>query len=382
LPAPGRAEDTAAVAAPCLRWVVMPANRMNRDEFYAAMAPNDDVRLRKILWTVYWRGSAQLRERIEDELRSPEQPTVKLKKELPDPETVLDEVRTFVSLAKDGAYMAGGRRVHHTERSRWRLTFRRLAGGALAALQAGNPGPAQQAVAKMIDLACDMKSYDYFHSDDPVEAAKFVVSDAAAALWESVLAHDGFAAFAQRVPEQFICWEADYGWTRRGYGQVPQKETALCVPLARLLTTPDMWRRFAESYLEALDAAGRADPGRPRAVYGGFDETRYRRHERAKDLAAWHGMLLDRFAGAREDELLDRLAVSPALAGPELIFLHARIAERRGDATQAARLVTECLQELPGHQGYLDFAAEVGAQLPPRAREQLSERALISSDVP
>jgi hypothetical protein len=358
----------------------MPANRMNRDEFYIAMAPNDDARLRKILWTVYWRGNAQLRERIEDELRSPEQPKVKPKKGLPDPDAVLAEVTTFVTLAKDGAYMAGDRRVHHTERSKWRLTFRRRAGDALAALQADNPGPAQQAVAEMVDLARDMKSYDYFHSDDPVEAAKFVVSDAVAALWESVLRHDGFAAFARRVPEQLIRWEADYGWTRRGYGQVPEKETALCVPLARLLATPDMWRRFAESYLEALDAAGRADPGRPRAVYGGFDETRYRRDERTKDLAAWHGMLLDRFAGAPEDELLDRLAVSPALAGPELTFLRARIAERRGDVTQAAALVTECLQELPGHQGYLDLAVEVSAELPPRSRELLSERALILGD--
>ena len=30
----------------------MPANRMNRDEFYAAMARHDDARLREILWTV------------------------------------------------------------------------------------------------------------------------------------------------------------------------------------------------------------------------------------------------------------------------------------------------------------------------------------------
>ena len=94
----------------------MPANRMNRDEFYAAMAPHDDARLGKILWTVYWRGNAQLRERIEDELRPQDQPTVKPKKELPDPAGVLDEVTTFVELAKDGAYMAGDRRVHHTER--------------------------------------------------------------------------------------------------------------------------------------------------------------------------------------------------------------------------------------------------------------------------
>ena len=177
---------------------------------------------------------------------------------MPDPDTVLAEVTTFVKLAKDGAYMAGDRRVHHTERSRWRLTFRRLAGDALAALRADDPGPAQQAVAEMVDLACDMKSYDYFHSDDPVEAAKFVVSDAVAVMWESVLRHDGFAAFARRVPEQLIRWEADYGWTRRGYGQVPEKETALSVPLARLLATPDMWRTFAGSYLDALDAAGRA----------------------------------------------------------------------------------------------------------------------------
>jgi len=117
-------------------------------------------------------------------------------------------------------------------------------------------------------------------------------------------------------------------------------------------------------------------------VYGSFDETRYRRHERTKDLAAWHEMLLDRFAGTPEDELLDRLAVSPALAGPELTFLRARIAERRGAVTQAATLVTECLKELPGHQGYLDFAVEVGAELPPRARELLSERARILSDAP
>ncbi|MGH3192641.1 MAG: hypothetical protein ACRDPY_28975 [Streptosporangiaceae bacterium] len=355
----------------------MPANRMNRDEFYTAMAANDDARLRKILWTLYWRGNAQLRERIEDELRSPEQPKMKPKKKMPDPDTVLDEVTTFVTLAKDGAYMAGDRRVHHTERSKWRLTFRRLAGDALAALQADDPGPAQQAVAEMVNLARDMKSYDYFHSDDPVEAAKFVVSDAVDVLWESVLRHDGFAAFARRVPEQLIRWEADYGWTRRGYGQVPEIETALAVPLARLLTTPDMWRTFAESYLDALDAAGRADPRRPRAVYGSFDETRFRRRERAKDLAAWHEMLLDRFAGAPEDELLDRLAVSPALAGPELTFLRARIAERRGDVTQAAALVTECLQELPGHPGYLDLAVEVSAELPPRARELLSERTRI-----
>jgi hypothetical protein len=37
---------------------------MNRDEVYASMAQYDDARPRKILWNLYWRGSAQLRERI------------------------------------------------------------------------------------------------------------------------------------------------------------------------------------------------------------------------------------------------------------------------------------------------------------------------------
>ncbi|HEU5385294.1 MAG TPA: hypothetical protein VFV73_05280 [Streptosporangiaceae bacterium] len=62
-----------------------------------------------------------------------------------------------------------------------------------------------------------------------------------------------------------------------------------------------------------------------------------RRGERARDLAAWHEMLLDRFAGTPEDELLDRIAASLALAGPELTLLRAQIAERRGDVAQAYR---------------------------------------------
>jgi hypothetical protein len=354
----------------------MSANRMNRDEFYAAMAPHEDARLRKVLWTLYWRGNAQLRERIEDELRPQELPMVKQGKEPPSPGAVLDEVTTFVELARSGAYMGGDRRVHHTERSKWRLTFRRLVADALAALRADDPAPAQRAVGKIVDLACGMRSYDYFHSDDPVEAAKFVVSDAVAVLWDSVLRHDGPPAFASRVPGQLIRWESDFGWTRRGYGQVAEKETTLAVPLARLLATPDMWRSFAESYLEALDAAGRADPNRPRRVYGSFDETRQRR-ERTDDLADWHEMLLERFAGTPEDDLLDRLVASPALAGPGLVFLRAKTAARRGDVAQAATLVTEALKELPGHAEYQDFAVEVGAELPPRAREMVAERARI-----
>jgi hypothetical protein len=113
-------------------------------------------------------------------------------------------------------------------------------------------------------------------------------------------------------------------------------------------------------------------------VYGTFDETSHRRKERADDLAAWHEMLLDRFSCTPEDELLDRLVASPALAGPELTFLRARIAERRGDVSQAAALVITSLKKMPGRQAYLDFAVEVGVELPSRAREIAVERAMAA----
>jgi hypothetical protein len=351
---------------------------MNRDEFYAAMAPLDGERLRKVLWTVYWRGTAQVRERIEEELRPQDQPKVPQKKAVPDPAEVLAEVTKFVDLARDGAYMGGDRRVHRTERSKWRHTFRRLADSALAALSGSDPAPAQQAVTKIIGLACSMKGSDYFHSEDPVEAAKFVVSDAVAALWESILRQDGFAAFADQVPAQLISWESEYGWTRGGYGQVAEKETSLADVLARLLSTPDMWRTFTESYLKALEAVGRREPKKPRTSYGSFDDTSYRREQRTDDLAAWHEMLLDRFAGTPEDELLDQIVASHGLGGPELTFLQAKLAERRGDRAQAAALVTKCLEKLPGHTGFLDLALKVGADLPPRARAAAADRALAA----
>ncbi|HET9080858.1 MAG TPA: hypothetical protein VFO01_10150 [Trebonia sp.] len=356
----------------------MPANRMNRDEFYAAMAPLDGERLRKVLWTVYWRGTAQVRERIEEELRPQDQPKVPQKKAAPDPAEVLAEVTKFVGLARDGAYMGGDRRVHRTERSKWRHTFRRLADTALAALSASDPAPAQQAVAGIVGLACSMKGSDYFHSEDPIEAAKFVVSDAVAALWESILRQDGFTAFAGQVPAQLIRWESEYGWTRGGYGQVAEKETSLADVLARLLTTPDMWRTFTESYLKALEAVGRGESKRPRTGYGSFGDTSYRPEQRTDDLAAWHEMLLDRFAGTPEDELLDQLVASHGLGGPELTFLQAKLAERRGDRAQAAALVTRCLEKLPGHTGFLDLALKVGADLPPRARAAAADRALAA----
>jgi hypothetical protein len=349
---------------------------MNREEFYTKISPLDTEQLRKALWTVYWRGTAQVRERIEDAL-TPDapQPTRKAP-DLPDPAEVLAEVTEFVSLARDGAYMYGDRRVTRTQRSKWRLTFRTLATQAQSALHAADTGPAEQAVAQLIDLACAMHGSDYFHSDDPVEAARFVVSHAAAALWQAVLDQHGFAAFAKRAAPQLVRWESEYGWTRRGEGKVAESERLLADVLEPMLTTQDMWRDFAVAYLNALDAVAGATGATRSTGWSGAD---YSRRERAGNFAVWHGMLAGRLAGTSDARLLDRLAGHRALAGPQVTFLRAEIAYASADVAAARKLVADCLEALPGSHEFLEFAAEIGAELPPRAHEIAAERARAQS---
>ena len=353
----------------------MPPKRMNREEFFAKLAPFDEDGLRKALWNLYWRGSVPLRERIEGELDPAERDRRKgIATQPADPDWVLCEVREFTELARAGAYIAGDRRVSPKERTRWRVTFRRLAADAQSALRAEDPGPAEEALALIIDLACEMRDRGYFRSEDPVEAARFVVSDAAAMLWESVLSRHGFQIVAERAAGQLIRWESQYGWTR-GWGTAHEKETSLASVLARMLRVPDLWTVFADCYLDTLDQVARAEAAEPKSrqprEYPGPD---YVRRRRTGDLAEWHELLLDRLAGSEAEDRLDRLVGHPALAGPGLTFLQARLARQRGDLDGARELVQECLRELPGHQGYASFAAEIGANLPRRARDLADQR--------
>jgi hypothetical protein len=349
---------------------------MNREEFYAKVSPLDAEQLRKALWTLYWRGTAQARERIEDALSPPAGPKRKAQ-DLPDPDQVLDEVTEFVSLARDGAYMYGDRRVSRTERSRWRVTFRSLAMQAQSALHAAETGAAEQAMEQLIGLVCEMRGVEYFHSEDPVEAARFVVSHAVSALWQTMLDQHGFAAFAGRAARQLIRWESEYGWTR-GDGRVAENETLLAEVLAPLLTSPDMWRGFAAAYLSALDAVARAEAAgqgkASRRGSWGWSDADYTRKERAGTLAAWHAMLAEHLAGTDDAGLLDRLVGHRALAGPEVTFVRAMIARQAGDLDAARKLIADCLEELPGSHKFHGFAAETGADLPPRARQLADER--------
>jgi hypothetical protein len=111
---------------------------------------------------------------------------------------VSEEVGQFVALARSGAYLAGDRRVSPKERTRWRFTFRRLATDAQAALAGDDVDRAAAALELLIDLACESEGLEYFRSDDPMQAAGFVVSDAVATLWRAVRDRHGFATFVVR----------------------------------------------------------------------------------------------------------------------------------------------------------------------------------------
>jgi hypothetical protein len=344
-------------------------NRMNREEFFAKLAGLDEECLRKALWNLYWRGAAPVRERIEAEIApAPTGPRARPQDEVPDPVRLREEVREFVALARAGSYLAGDRRVSPKERTRWRFTFRRLADEAQAALAAQDSRPAEDAVEALVDLACYVKGYDCFRSEDPMEAARFIVSDAVAALWGRMLTRYGAAVLAERAMPQLARWESRYGWTRTGFGAVSGRETSLASVLARLLPDPDAWVACADEYLQVLDGLAQAQSGRAKRVYG-YDSSAYERTRRAGDLAEWHVMLLERLADYDAADRLTRVAAHSALAGAESLLFQARLAWRDGEADRARALVGEALTELPGHQELHTFAAEIGAPLTVRAQE-------------
>ena len=52
-----------------------------------------------------------------------------------------------------------------------------------------------------------------------------------------------------------------------------------------------------------------------------------------------------------------------------------------GDIDAARTLIGTCLERLPGSQQFAEFAEEVGAALPPRAREMRAERAAVQTQL-
>ncbi len=363
---------------------------MNREQFAAATAGLGEHELRTALWTIYWRGTAAVRERIE-EILSPDPAGAARRSapQAPDPDEVLAAVQEFTGLVRSGAYIAGSRAVRPKERSQWRFTFRRLLAQSRAALAAQDPSDGEAALTEMIDLACQLRDYEYVRSEDPIEAAAVVVSDEIAVLWRHLMDHRGFAGFAAQAAEQFLRWESRYGWTRTGWGTISERESSLTDVLAGLLTVPDTWVTFTERYLQVLDSLTPPPPQPAPAPARGRDrsyQAQQRRREldqrvarRAETMIDWHLMLLDRFAGTDDEALLDRLADHAAFGGPEQTYFRARLAQVRGNLPAARQLIHQALEQLPGHSGFLAFARETDTPLPPRARAVAASRRLPGS---
>lgn len=334
----------------------VPAQRMNREQFYGKLATFDEQRLKKALWNIYWRGSATLRERVEAELDPRLHHRKKQLVEAVDPEEIAIAVRAFAELARGGAYMGGDRRVSARERTRWRFTFQQLARDAQNALRTGTSKGAAEAVEQLIELAREMRDYDYFRSEDPIEAAQFVVSDAVARLWWHLREEYGFGGFAERAAPQLIRWESRYGWTRGGWGRVSAKEVSLASVLTSMLTATDMWLHFADRYLGALDELVRIDP--PRSGRGRPPASRTA-EARTEALAKWNALLAEKLAEFEAADRLNALLRHAALGGPELLFLRARVQWSHDDIDGARKLVGQALRKLPGHPEFLDFAREI-----------------------
>jgi hypothetical protein len=265
------------------------------------------------------------------------------------------------------SYIAGDRRVSRTERTKWRVTFRRLATEAQSALHDTDSGPAEKAMELMIDLA--RHAQGCFRSEDPLEAAKFVVSQAVSALWETVLDARGFAEFTARAVPQLMRWEREHGWAEgTGACKVREQERPLAEVLVPMLTTPDMWVGFADAYLAELDRIAAADA--PPAVkkntraWRDWAGSSWRRDQAKRDragrFARWNLLLIEHL----DEERARRLAEHAAFGGPEADFLKAQAARRRGDLEEARALITECLKQRRWDTEFKGFAEEVGADVP------------------
>ncbi|MGH3165098.1 MAG: hypothetical protein ACRDN0_04275, partial [Trebonia sp.] len=244
-----------------------------------------------------------------------------------------------------------------------RVTFRRLAAEAQSALHAIDNGPAEEAMELTIDLACHADGC--FRSDDPLEAAKFVVSQAAWALWQTVLDSHGVAGFTARAVPQFMRWERKYGWAHgTGAGKVWEAQRPLGETLASILSTPEMWHAVADAYLAELDriAVVSVPPAVKKNTRAWRDWERssrnreYARKDRTDTFANWNSALLEHLEGERAR----RLACHAAFGGPQADFLKARAARQRGDLDEARALITECLKQQSRDGEFRSFAEELG----------------------
>lgn len=322
----------------------MAVNRMNKDEFYEKLDALDEARLKKALWNLYWRGTAPVRERIEDAITT--DPVIRAEpQDSTNPARTLRQVREFCKLAHAGAFLgAPGHGVRAKRRSNWRHEFRGLVKAARAAMAEADPGPGMAAMEEIIDLAVFSSTYEVFTSQEPLEVAKFVVSDEVEALWRRMIEHRGFAAFTTVGAEQLLRWEAKYGWTQSGWGPIAEQERQLADVLVLLLPGIDQWLAFTEAYVAALDSV----PLEKDTVFNSSDID-WPRRRRTENLSAWHSRLVERLDGSDEGAaLLDRIVAHSSLSGSDLALYRLRRIIESPDAYEG-----------PIRQRVLNYTSEV-----------------------
>lgn len=214
----------------------------------------------------------------------------------------------------------------------------------------------------LLEFTHDLKDWEYFRTQDPVEAAKIVFSDRVEVLWRSRIDQAGFSAFLKEAPTQLLRWENPWGWTRYD-GSTAEKQRPLVDVLMRLLPGADALLAFARGYLAALDALSpREATAQERKLRSSNVQYEWERAcgQRANRLAHWHGLLLERLLESEEAALLERILAHPTLNGPETWHLLARLRLQQGKRTEAQALVQKALKRLPGSRSIQATALELG----------------------
>ena len=123
---------------------------MHKDEFHAKIAPLDKDKIKKILWELYWRGSKDLRQRIET-LLDPEKHKKRVP-ELPDREK-LCKMSSILLLWQ--ALVRTWPEVMRCLVMRWLVTFGKLFKNTGLLLTHGDMEYGAPVMEKLIDLACE-----------------------------------------------------------------------------------------------------------------------------------------------------------------------------------------------------------------------------------
>ncbi len=339
--------------------------RLSKEEFGQLLAGRDGEELKKVLWELYCRGSAELRRKIEIVAVPREKRPAKAGPPPVDGADHLASVRELVRLARAGAYMGGSRDVSRGERAGWKASFRERLDDSGRLLTQGDVEHGAEAMDALLCLALDCRDTYSFRTEDPIGALRIVVSDLVDLLWRSTLTVSGFPALVARAPRDLMRWESLYGWTRWGNGRIAQKERTLADVLAALLPGHDAWVAMADGWLGVFAGVERERTSRDRLL--GRAASSYVPHS-LSEFDRWHDLLYQRLRGSEATDRLVRLAAIPSRPTWDLWLLRVRLARDAGRIEQAQRLALDGLKEWPGSQELLAIAREVGAPVPDDSR--------------